>query len=634
MRLITMGLNAFFAIVSLASGADILISIDAAEGRREVSPWIYGRNNSLSDDPDDPLPASTWQLYREAGLRMLRENGGNNCTKYNWRRKLSSHPDWYNNVYSHDWDFTARSLQENLPGAQGMFALQLLGKVAANGEHNFNDWEYNGSSWWEGCTQNLAGGGVVNPDGGDSALTEGDPQTYLTDWPPDSATGILDHWFGAGGQGLDRSRFLYWNMDNEPEIWCNTHDDALPVNITAEEFVQKYVAVAKSARARFPGIKLVGFVACNEWQWYAWDNSTVTVSENGTARNVTWAEYFIKRIAEEQKASGERLLDIMDLHFYPGTSSDPDLTLQLHRIWFDTAWNYPKANGCKLLGGGWDEGIRNEFIMERCRRWLDRYMGSGHGVGLAVSECGSIAADDPNVVAVWYASQLGTFADHGVDIFTPWNWYTGQWEVLHLYSRYFGATRIASTSSLDSVVSAYASVASGGDSMTVILVNRDRTAEHSASVAFEGFSTNASSCATLRLSGLVPGEETFRSHLENALVSGMLPLSGNTFEASLPPLSVTAVIVTGSSGTLAPCRHAANSRKVTVSVRGGMLVIDGLRQSGRYDVSIYDLLGICLRTWNIQTQGTVELPVRALPQGRYAAGIGDGGHRRLFTMVR
>jgi hypothetical protein len=48
----------------------------------------------------------------EAGARMVRQSGGNNITKYNWRGKLSSHPDWDNNVYSNNRDAVAKYLTD------------------------------------------------------------------------------------------------------------------------------------------------------------------------------------------------------------------------------------------------------------------------------------------------------------------------------------------------------------------------------------------------------------------------------------------------------------------------------------------------------------------------------------------
>ena len=90
-----------------------------------------------------------------------------------------------------------------MPGTQGMWSFQLLGKVAANNQYNFPDWTYNQSQWWEGVNQNLAGGGVPDPAGGSKALVEGDPGLYLTEWPADSTVAILDHWFGINGLGYD-----------------------------------------------------------------------------------------------------------------------------------------------------------------------------------------------------------------------------------------------------------------------------------------------------------------------------------------------------------------------------------------------------------------------------------------------
>src|SRR5690606_30313918 len=108
-----------------------------------------------------------------------------------------------------------------------------------------------------------------------------------------------------------------------------THDDVMPTQLSAEEFMQRYFAVAKKARAKYPDIKLVGPSPANEWQWYNW---TGGISYQG--RHHSWLEYFIRRIGEEQAASGVRLLDVLDVHFYPYETRPQDV-VQLHRVWFD-----------------------------------------------------------------------------------------------------------------------------------------------------------------------------------------------------------------------------------------------------------------------------------------------------------
>ncbi|HTJ47939.1 MAG TPA: glycoside hydrolase family 44 protein, partial [Cyclobacteriaceae bacterium] len=257
-----------FLFISTQLWAQVTVTVDATVTPTPISKYIYGRNNSLSGDPGSSFTPE-WTRLKDAGVNMFRESGGNNSTKYNWKRKISSHPDWYNNVYANDWSVAATSLQTNIPGAHGMWAFQLLGKAAMTNAANFNDYGYNGSQWWTGVNQNLAGGGTPNTAGGNKALKEGDINLYLEDWTADSTTSILDHWFND--LSLNKENFKYWNMDNEVEIWSGTHDDAMPIQLSPEEFMQKYFAVAKMARAKYPDIKLVGPVTANEWQWYNWN---------------------------------------------------------------------------------------------------------------------------------------------------------------------------------------------------------------------------------------------------------------------------------------------------------------------------------------------------------------------------
>src|ERR1035437_7990007 len=438
----------FFMAWQFVSAQSVTIQIDALQGRKPISPYIFGENNNVSDDPSSPTAAADWQLMREVGLRFTRENGGNNATKYNWRKKISSHPDWYNNNYGHNWDYAAKTLGDSMPGVQGMWAFQLIGYAASNTANNFNDFAYNGSTWWSGVCQNLAGGGTPNGGGGCNATANGNTNLYLKTWTDDSTVAILDHWFGGGGLGYNQNTIRYWSMDNEPDGWSSTHDDVMPALPTAENFMQLYFAVAKKARAKFPNIKLTGPIPMSEWQWYNWDNSKITVA----GQDYNWLEFFIKRCAEEETVSGIRLLDVIDIHSYPGEGNDTDI-VQGHRVYFDTTYNYPGANGCKTTdASGWNPSITQEYIFGRCNKWLNQYMGPNHGVTCAVSEFG-LTHNDANTTANSYSSILGTFADNGVEYFTPWYWYPGMWETLHLFSRYAKPTRVQSVSSNELTVS-------------------------------------------------------------------------------------------------------------------------------------------------------------------------------------
>ncbi|MFZ1731099.1 MAG: glycoside hydrolase family 44 protein [Bacteroidota bacterium] len=549
---------------------------------------------------------------------MLRENGGNNATKYNWRRKLSSHPDWYNNVYPHDWDFAVQSLYENLPGVQGMWAFQLIGKSAATTEWNFDDWNYNGSQWWSGVTNNWAGGG--GPSSGD-----GDPNLYLTDWPADSTVAILPHWFSENGLGLDGSAFRYWSMDNEADVWYATHDDVMPVQPSIEDFLQRYFEVAKKARALFGDIRLVGPVATNEWQWYNWADAKI---QSG-GKSYTYLEYFIKRAAEEESASGLRLLDVVDLHFYPSESKTADI-LQLHRVWFDEGYDYPGANGVKRAGtGDWDESIRSEHVFARCREWLDEYFGTGHGIGLGISEMG-IQGDDPNVTATWYASTLGVFADEGVELFTPWYWKTGMWEVLHLFARYTRPFSIPAQSTRPETVSAHATLNASGDSLTLMLINRSESATEAARVQLANFNAADGWYQTLQLHDL-PAEETFISHADNALSRDSIRVENTAISITLPALSVTAVLLHSTTATAVSVLPAANDLLLEVYPQPSSRSVQlryHVASADDVSIALYDLQGrqLALLHEAYSSAGDHELPLdlSSVAAGSYIIRISTG----------
>ena len=529
------------ALCRVGAGQNVQVTVKVLSNRIAISPYIYGRNNSLSDDPGSPVSAVNWQLYKDAGLNFFRENGGNDLSKYNWRLLMTSHPDWYNNVYASNWDFAAQSLHANIPAAQGMWGFQLIGQAARTTTQNFDDWDYNQSQWWSGVEQNLAGGGVVNPAGGSQALTNGDTSLYLERWTADSTTGIIGHWFGGGGLGLDSSHIRYWNMDNEVEIWSSTHDDVMPVQPSAEAYLQQYFAVALKARALFPSIRLTGPVSPNEWQWYNWNNTLVMGTDG---KQYPWLEYFIKRVAEEEQLTGVRLLDVIDLHFYPSSSSAANV-VQYGRVFFDSTYSFPEANGVKVVNGGWDNSITIEDVFGRCQHWLDQYMGVGNGVSFGLSEAGTGLQNDPNSLAVWYAGTMGEFMKHGVAYFSPWDWDYGMWEALHLFSRYNKGISVAAASSDEQDVSAYASADNVNDSVTIALVNKSVTQTETVTLSFPDYVLPGQAVASLTLSGLPVGKETFISQTNNALVTGSVVPSGNTLQVTMAPLSITSLVVAG-----------------------------------------------------------------------------------------
>jgi hypothetical protein len=597
--------------------AAVTIEVDATAGRIPISPYIYGSNHGISDTRSKPTPDSVINRYRDLGVKILRLSGGNNQTKYNWRAKISSHPDWFNNVYAHDWDFSAQEVQTKLPGVCGLFSLQLIGKAAANTANNFGDWvwrqEHAGS--YPPTEWNLAGGGTFTfINDAYTKGADGNSNLYLTDWPADSTVGILDKWFKAGGLGLDTNRFRYWNMDNEPEIWTSTHDDMVKDSGVAqfENFFAKYIAVAKAARAKWPGIQLVGPVTCNEWMWWTFNGLTWKIGST----TVSFMEYFIYRIAQEERASGITLLDVYDIHFYPqyNDASKVQNLLDVHRMYFDTTYKWPGSNGIHKVDGKWGQAVPN-YVFLRIKRLMEQYLGASRG-RLACTEYGAVAANsNANVHAVSFASTLGTWSDNGFEIFTPWDWYTGWDETLHLFTSSAKSVRVRSTSTLDSLVSAYSSINRSGDSLTVILVNRDQINAQSAAINFSHFATTAVSAQTRQLANL--NGETFVSAARNALAAGNVTIANNGFTISLPKLSVTAVLIPGASSAVALYPKIA-ARRCVVHVSSQHLGISLRGVDGACPARLQDMRGKTVRTWTIPAgASTYLLSTRHLARGAY-----------------
>jgi len=603
---------------------NVTITVNASHDKRAVSPFIYGCNNSF----DKPI-----SFYKDAGLQFSRMNGGNNASRYNWRRKITCHPDWYNNVYGIDWDAFAEKIDNNYPTMQGMFAFQLLGRVASSTAHNFNDWAFNQSQYWPGHSQNLAGGGVPNTTNpGGKALVEGDTSLYTMPWPADSSVAILDHWFGAGGIGLDKKQFSYWSMDNECDIWDGTHDDIMPDLITASAFIDRFIELAKKAKAKFPEIKICGPVSTSEWHWYNWKGSGVTV--NG--KYYSFLEYFIMRCADEEKKSGVRVLDVVDLHHYPYAPTDND-ALQNHRVFYDKSYNYPGANGLKSINGGWDNEQTKEYIFQRINDWLELHYGSNHGISIGLSEW-SPGPSEPNLASVIYASHLGTFANHGVEYFSPWSWFTGMWETVHLYSRYAKGYSVSSTSSLENTVSAYTTVNDAVDSMTVIIVNRDVSSPHNVTVNLNDFSMQPGVYSTLQLSAL-PATETFKSHTDNALKAGTVTATKNSFTISVPALSTTAVLLSGSPASVVGIEE--NKEQIDGIILYPNPVSDKLfitmpsHAEGAAEITVQDLRGHRVQSYQKDYHGTslLTIDMSAIPDGFYLLSVQQSNKISVYQFI-
>jgi len=338
-------------------------------------------------------------------------------------------------------------------------------------------------------------------------------------------------------------------------------------------------------------------------------------------------------VAEEQEATGIRLLDMIDVHWYPSESANATL-LQLHRVFYDRSYSYPGANGVKAVNGAWDNSITQEYIFQRIGDWLTEYFGVNHGITIGLTEI-DFPSSDPNIISVVYASMLGTFAENGVEIFSPWSWKTGMWETMHLFSRYSKSISVSTTSSLDATLSGYSTINSNADSMTIILVNRDLSSSRTANVNISGFALPDGNYSTLELSSL-PANETFVSHTSNALESGTVNLTGNSFNITLPSVSTTAVILTKTGTGIVQNTHdsyGAQSLKLLPNPAKNAVRIEFLNeQPVTSGVIVYNQDGRQIDACNWEYSGLSPLTINTenYHEGTYFVKVTN----RIFTETR
>ena len=69
-----------FCLIKQKAKAQITINIDFTAGGRSYSPYIFGKNNTLSDNPGKPLSYSDWIRIKDSGITIFNSSGINAST--------------------------------------------------------------------------------------------------------------------------------------------------------------------------------------------------------------------------------------------------------------------------------------------------------------------------------------------------------------------------------------------------------------------------------------------------------------------------------------------------------------------------------------------------------------------------
>lgn len=532
----------------------VTVTVDPEANRRRINPLIYGVNFGTSAQ----MAAMRWPVRRW---------GGNAVTRYSWQHDISNHAmDWffYNIEESNpspgnlpNGSAADRFIDETrAAGGEPLITVPLIGwtptdrqrrwgfSVAKYGAQQKTECTETGNASW--CQPDAGNG--VRPNG--TLVTGNDPHDTSREIGPDFVTGWLTHIAGrTGNAGSGGVRFF--GLDNEPMLWSSTHRDVHPAKVHDTELWQKTAQYAAAIKAAHPNAKLFG---PNTWGWCDLFYSEADSCAQGSdyAAHGAFVPWYLDQARAHQQATGVRLIDYLDLHWYPqGTNialtSDESEGTAARRLRSLKALYDPAYVDESWIG-------RTIRLLPQAKEWID-----GHfpGTGLALTEYNF--GDGTVSSALAQAEALAIFGREGVDLATRWvspepNSLVE--DAFRMYLNYDGAgakvegDSVRAVSSDVDAVGAYA-VRGAGTRLWLLLFNKD-TRVRSTTVQLPAGTTFAGNAQLYRFDGT-----------QRLGAAGAVAPTAGALTVSLPARSATLARVELGGGTppagtgfytLTPCR--------------------------------------------------------------------------------
>ena len=522
------------------------LHVAATAGRHAISPYIYGMNFA-----DEALATE---------LRLtVRRWGGNATTRYNWRTDTANRAsDWYfENVPNENPNPGAlpagsssdRFVEENQrAGAETLLTIPMIGwtprgraygcgfSVAKYGAQQSTD------PWRPDC------GNGVRPNG--SEITGNDPTDISDPIGPAFVQEWMQHLIGRYGSAAEGG-VRFYNLDNEPMLWADTHRDVHPEPPGYDELRDRTLAYAAAIKAIDPDAETLGPA---EWGWSGYFWSALDAAPGGAwwtnpldrlaHGNLPLTAWYLQQLRQYEQQHGVRLLDYLDLHYYPqaggvALSGAGDLATQARRLRATRSLWDPTYVDESWIG----EAVR---LIPRMRDWVDQFY---PGTKLAIGEYNWGALDHING-ALAQADVLGIFGREGLDLATLWappaSGQPGAF-AFRIYRNYdgaggeFGDLGVAATSTDQGSVAIYAAERTADGALTIVLINKTATPQTS----------------TLTLAGFTPGAAARVYRYAPANLGAIVRLADQALAPSgsaltLPASSITLLVVPGAAAAASP----------------------------------------------------------------------------------
>lgn len=481
---------------SCVEAATVAVSIDPSLDRRPVDPAIYGVNFALPGQLQDPgFTVNRW--------------GGNATTRYNYVSDVSNRGSDYfflnvaegSGLGPNDTTVNTFLSQTLAAGAAPLLTIGTIGWTPLSlraKRYGFSIMKY-GSQLANGCPFDCDGGDgrcstaqnntgfcaasglIVGNDPTDTSFASG--AAWTTQWVQH-----LKSRHGSAASGGVR----HYALDNEVMLWNSTHRDVHPQPATYDEIWQKTVTHASAIKAEDPAAQVFGPVT---WGYCDLFGSAADDCLDGPDRDahgdVPFVQWYLRQVCSYQQQNGVRLVDYLDLHYYPQGSNIIDFNSSNLGTTENAANSAKRLRSVKeLYDPGWvaeswfaDLGDTDynhydkpQFI-RRVRAWIDAEC---PGTKLAITEY-NWGPDLGLSSALAQAEVLAVFGREGVDLATRWvtpavgSLVERAFRLFLDYdgngSRVVGDSVRATSSNVD-LLGAYA-VERSGERLMLVLINKD-----------------------------------------------------------------------------------------------------------------------------------------------------------------
>jgi hypothetical protein len=564
---------------SQAALSPVSVTIDPGLDRHAVSPLIYGVNFGS----DAQMARLHWPVRRW---------GGNATTRYSWQHDISNHAsDWFFYNIEEDNpnpgalpDGSAADVfidKTRVAGGEPVITVPTIGwtpidrvrrwgfSVAKYGAQQQTECTVTGNASW--CQPDAGNG--LHPNG--TPITGNDPHDTSREIGPDFVTGWMAHIAGRTGTAGQGGVRLF-ALDNEPALWNSTHRDVHPNPLTYDELWQRTMSYAAAMKAQDPNARILGPVSWGwcEYFWSAADGCGPGGPDAAAHGNLALTDWYLKQVADYQTAHGVRLIDYLDVHYYPqganiSQTDDESATTSARRL--------------RSLKGLYDPTYVDESwigvpvrLIPRMKEWIAARL---PGLGLAITEY-NWGNDNGPSSALAQAEALAIFGREGVDLATRWVAPADNSRVEDAFRLYLDYDGLGSQVSGDSVravsgnvdaVGSYAVRSSTGARLYVLLFNKD-TADRQANLQFPTGTLTGSPAALWRFDP---------AHRLGS--AGTAAPSGDALSLTLPARSATLAVFetvpppASNFYTLAPCR-VLDTRNAT-GPYGGPALTSGVARS-------------------------------------------------------